>query len=128
MVKAPAAKVLPEGYELAADFAGLPDPGAKVKGKLKAVGSRLKARVQCPGRFAACNDGTVVVKARGAGKFKVAKGTFEAEGGQRKTVKMKLTNRARQYFREHRKLKVTAKVKTAERIGAWKRNRKAVAR
>jgi hypothetical protein len=92
--------------------------------------------VKCPRRFAACNDGSITVKAAGrsqtskraAGRFKVAAGRFEAKGGKRKVVKMKLTRRARSYFRTHRKLKVTAKVKTAERVGAWKRDRRAVAR
>ena len=136
LVRAPAPKVLPDGYELASDFAELPDPGAKVKGKLRVVGSKLKARVKCPRRFAACNDGSITVKAAGrsrgskraGGRFKIAAGRFEAKGGKRKTVKMKVTRRARSYFRTHRKLKVAVKVKTAERVGAWKRNRRAVAR
>jgi hypothetical protein len=136
LVKAAAPRFLPEGYELAADFAQLPDPGAKVKGKLRVNGARINARVQCPGRFAACSDGSIEVKAAGRsaagkrarGRFKVATGQFEADGGDRVTVKMKLTPRARSYFRTHSKLKVTAKVKTAERKGAWKRKRTAVAR
>ena len=139
LVKAPGPKVVPDGYELARDFAELPDPGAKVKGKLKIVGSKLKARVKCPRRFAACNDGTIEVRARGGSKgsagskragkrFKVAGGEFEAKGGKRATVKMKLTRRARAYFKTHRELKVLAKVRTAERRGAWKGKRKAVVR
>ena len=43
-------------------------------------------------------------------------------------MRMKLTPRARRYFRTHRKLRVAAKVKTHERVGAWKGNRKAVVR
>jgi Acetyl xylan esterase (AXE1) len=136
LVKAAAPRFLPDGYELAADFADLPDPGAKVKGKLRVTGSRITARVQCPRRFAACSDGSIELKAaagskagkRARGRFKVATGQFEAGGGERVNVKMKLTPRARSYFRTHSKLKVKAKVKTAERKGAWKRNRKAVAR
>jgi hypothetical protein len=129
LVKAPAPKVLPDGSELAGDFAALPDPGAKVKGKLEVIGSKLKARVKCPNRFAACTDGTIKVKGkRKGGRFKVAKDQFEAKGGKLKTVRMKLTRKARRYFRDHRKLKATAKVKTAERVGAWKRKRNAVVR
>ena len=136
MVRAPAPKFLPEGYELARDFAELADPGAKVKGKLKVTGSKLRARVKCPNRFEACTDGTIAVRAAGRsaaakrarGRFKVAAGTFEADGGKVTTVRMKLTPRARAYFRTHRKLRVAAKVKTHERVGAWKRNRKAIVR
>ena len=136
MVRAPAPKFVPEGYELARDFTELPEPGAKVKGKLKVTGSTLRTRVKCPNRFAACTDGSIAVRAAGGsapgkrarGRFKVAAGRFEADGGTVTTVRMKLTPRARRYFRTHRKLRVAAKVRTHERVGAWKGNRKAVVR
>ena len=136
MVRAPAPKFLPEGYELARDFTELPEPGAKVNGKLRVTGSKLRTRVKCPNRFAACTDGSIAVRAAGGsapgkrarGRFKVATGRFEADGGRVTTVRMKLTPRARRYFRTHRKLRVAAKVKTHERVGAWKGNRKAVVR
>jgi hypothetical protein len=41
---------------------------------------------------------------------------------------MKLTPRARRYLHTHSKLRVAAKVRTHERVGAWKGNRKAVVR
>ena len=136
MVRAPAPKFLPEGYELARDFTELPEPGAKVKGNLKVTGSTLRTRVKCPNRFAACTDGSIAVRAAGGsapgkrarGRFKVGAGRFEADGGRVTTVRMKLTPRARRYFRTHRKLRVAAKVRTTSGVGAWKGNRKAVVR
>ena len=51
LVKAPAERVLPEGYELAADFAALGNPHPQLaKTKLKRKGSKLFANRLLPGR------------------------------------------------------------------------------
>ena len=101
--------MLPDGYELARDFAEL-DPGAKVKGKLKVVGSEAEGAGQMPApvrRLQRRHDrgpgrrgskGSAGSKRAGK-RFKVAKGEFEAKGGKRTTVKMRLTRRARAYSR-----------------------------
>lgn len=121
LVGAPAAKVLPQGYELASDFAALETASPRLaKRKLKVKGSKLIAKVSCPTDFAACNNGKVVItsaktKDSAAKAFKVAKGKFaKIVGGKSKTVKLKLTGKARKYFAEKRKLAVSATVTTAE--------------
>ena len=127
LVKSPAPKFLPDGYELAADFAALSDIGAKLKGKLLRSGSKLEGKVTCPKRWAACNDGTVEVRSaekrhtKRHTKFTVAKGTFKTKGGKTKTVRMKLTRKARKALAQRGKLKVSVKVKTGERVGAWRK-------
>ncbi len=134
LVKAPAPKTVPAGYELSADFAALPYPQAKVIGKLKVRGKRLWAKVKCPGAFAACNDGDLRVRAVGAGKkgrpnlVAKKKGFDDLAGGKRAKLKMKLTGKARRYFAEHRKLKVKTKTRSTETLGAKKQRKKAVAR
>ena len=125
-VGAPSPKLLPDGYALAADFAALRYPSAKLAGKkLKVKGKKkVKAKVSCPARFEACNDGTVVLtkgkqspdrEAAKPKRFKVAKGKFDSiDGGSTKSVKLKLTDKARKYLRTHKKIKVTAELTIAE--------------
>ncbi len=136
LVKAPAPKFLPQGYELAADFAALGDPRAKLaKRKLKVKGRKLKAKVSCPAAFEACTKGKVVVKSAGkshkagakAKKFTVAKGKFKRIAGAKKaSINMKLKGKARRHFAGHRKLKVMVKVKSSETTGAAKTKAKAI--
>lgn len=134
LVKAPAARFLPAGYELARDFAELGSPAAKLKGeKLKVKGSRLVAKVACPAAFAACHDGAVVVKAKlkkGKGKQKpIAKGSFaEIAGGGAKKLKLKLTGKARKYFKQRSKLAVRAEITVAETDAVGGGKAKAVSR
>ena len=64
-----------------------------------------------------------MLKSRGAkGKrsFTVAKGRFELAGGAKRHVNLKPTARARKYLRSHGRLPVTAKVTSAETLGAAK--------
>jgi hypothetical protein len=125
VVKAPAPKVVPEGYELAADFEGL-DPRPKLaKGPLKVKGDTLLAEVRCPRRFATCDRGRVTVTPAGKAKFKVGKGKFSLDGGDSEKVEIGLTAKAERYFDGHDGLKVAAKVKSAEVTGAAKHKRKA---
>lgn len=134
LVRAPAKKFLPKGYQLAADFAAAAEraPRAKLtKGKLRVSGDRLIARVKCPRQFASCNDGRIVVSATAGSKagkraFKVATGRFESKGGSKEQVKMKLTRRARGYFADRDGLGVTAKVTSAETDGKLKQRRRAI--
>ena len=138
LVKAPAERFLPSGYELAKDFADLDHPAAGLKGKkLKVKGRKLTATVTCPDAFVACHDGAIVVKAklRKAGKGKgragsklrtIAKGGFdEVAGGGSARVRMKLSARAVRYFRSKRKLSVKAEITVAETDAVGRANGKA---
>lgn len=126
-VVAPRARILPEGYELAADFAALGDPRPKLaKGALKVNGGKLLARVKCPGRFDSCNDGFVVVRKAGKGAgFLVAAGSFEADGGETDRLSLKLTKRARGYFAKHRGMSTKTLVFSDESDPGEQQRRKA---
>jgi predicted acyl esterase len=129
LVKAPAEKFLPSGYELAKDFADLDHPTAKLKGKkLKVKGRKATAKIACPDAFAACNDGKVVVTAKikkpkkhGHGASKpakakvVARGKFDGvAGGHTAKVKLKLTKKAAKSLKRKPKLKAKVEVSSAE--------------
>jgi len=115
LVGSPAPKVVQEGYELAADFKALAKPKAAVKGKLKVNGKKAVAKVTCPAEFVACNDGTLVANATKGGKFKAASGTFGSiAGGTTKSVKLKLTGKARKKLAKKPKLKVRTELTIAE--------------
>ena len=82
LVKQPAPRVLPDGYALAADYAGLPDLRPTLEQtKLKRKGPKLFANVGCPTEWASCNNVKVNVttKAPDAGKKpnKVASRTYK---------------------------------------------------
>ncbi len=133
LVGAAAEKFLPDGYELAADFAALANPHPKLsKRKLKVKGSKLVGKLACPGAFAACNDLKVVATGKSSGKaaakkFKVAKGKLKkVAGGKSKTLKLKLTGKAKKYFRENSKLKLTVEISSAELAEAETQKAKAV--
>ena len=107
LVEAPAPKVLPKGAKLAFDYTGR-DPRAKVK---------------CPSEFETCRGGKIVLKSRavkGMRSFTVAKVKFQLAGGAKRHVNLKPTARARKYLRSHGRLPVTAKVTSAETLGAAK--------
>ena len=121
LVKAPEAKVLPSDYQLAADFAALGSPHPKLaKTKLKLKGKKLTGKVACPTEFAVCNDGRLVVttkkpKPTAKKPKKVAKGKFTSiAGGRTKGVKMKLTGKAKKYFKAKSKLKVYVQISSDE--------------
>jgi predicted acyl esterase len=138
LVKLPAPKVVPEGYELAADFAALGEPRAKLtKGKLKVKARRLRARVRCPKDFAACTDGKVKLRTAGRarrvegarGKFTVAKGSFpELAGGEKRVLKLKLKRKARRYFSERRHLAIRSEVTSVETLTPAEQRKNAVAK
>lgn len=129
LIKAPAPKFLPRGYDLAADVIALGDPRAKLaKGGLVVRGRKLEAKVECPARFAACTRGQLKVSAakpsgggKRATKLTVAKGRFTLVGGKRKTLRMQLNGKARRYLREHPQPSVKTQVTSSETRGAAKR-------
>jgi predicted acyl esterase len=132
VVGAPADRILPLKYELAADFAALPSPEPSLaKKKLEVKGSKLIGKLACPDEFAACND--IVAQATGKAaakkKFKVAKGKLgSVRGGKAKKLKLKLTEKGKKYFAGHSKLKLKVEITSAELAEATTQKAKAVAK
>ncbi len=120
LVRAPAPRLVPDGYKLAADFNR--DPRAKLTaGPIRVDGANLRTKVKCPPSFALCRDGGIVLKSRlGSPKrrFKVARTEFSLKGGARRSITMAPTAKARRYLRDHSRLPVIAKVTSAETVGA----------
>jgi predicted acyl esterase len=123
LVKAPAERVLPDGYQLAADFAALPNPHLELTSKkLKRKGSRLFGKVSCPAEFASCNDGEVkltTTKPKPSAEKRpkvVAKRRFELmAGGETRKLGLKLKRQAKRYLsRTKPKLQVYAQISSAE--------------
>jgi predicted acyl esterase len=121
LVGAAAEKFLPDGYELAADFAALASPHPKLsKRKLELKGAKLLGKLACPSAFAACNDLEIVAttgksKKAAAKKVKVAKGKLKkVAGGKAKKLKLKLTGKGKKLFSESSKLKLTVEISSAE--------------
>ena len=86
LVGAPATEFLPDGYELAADFAALSHPHPKLAKRSSSARARSCSRkVRCPAEFAACNNGKVKVTSKkpkpASKKPKVAKGKFKTIAG-----------------------------------------------
>ena len=128
-VGAPAPKQVPRGYELAPDYAALPDPRPKLAGgNLKVRGDELRAKVKCPGAFEACHDVNAVVKSsqKKAGKFRVASGDVEAiQGGRAKALRMDLTSKAERYFDRNGGLRTKVILRSEEVAGKTKIGRRA---
>jgi dienelactone hydrolase len=130
LVKAPAPKVVPDGYDLAAEFAALPSRSAKLAGKkLKVKGGKAKAKVSCPAAFAACTAGKLKLKATGKKKFNAGSAGFDQiKGGKSATLKVKLSKRAKRSLKKHPKLAVKATLTINEVDRASKKNAKLVAK
>jgi predicted acyl esterase len=119
LVAAAAKRVLPEGEELAADFAALAERHPKLASrKLDASGGKLLGEVACPKRWSTCNDVEVVVTAgskQAKARVEVASGTrSKVGGGTEKKIKLKLTNRGRKLVRSQSKTKVKVEITSAE--------------
>jgi hypothetical protein len=117
LIGAMAEKFLPNGYELASDFAGLASPEPKAKGKFKAKGSNLVGKLKCPGAYAACNAIEVTATANKSSKKKVKVATGKLKkvaGGKSKKLKLKLTGKGRKLLAEESKLKLTLEIEAAE--------------
>jgi acetyl esterase/lipase len=110
-VSAPASKFVPDGYELAPDFADLPDLELELaKSNLKAKNDRVKVKVDCPDEVAACWDVSVKVKGQG---MKIADGTIKKiKGGDDGGKNLRLTNKAERYFEDHSKLKAKVTIRS----------------
>jgi Acetyl xylan esterase (AXE1) len=112
LVGAAAKRFLPEGEELAADFAALPNRHPALRRRLEASGRRLVGRFACPGSWARCHELSVVVTKRGR---KVASGELDKlRGGRQKNLELKLTRRGRKLLRERSKIKVKLEIAAAE--------------
>lgn len=116
LVGAPAPKFVPQGYELAADFAAIHHPFPRLLNRrLRTGGKSVSLRVKCPKKFDSCHGGKIKLKASGPG-FKVAGAEFGyVDGGGSPRLKAKLTKRARKYLAtKRRRLEVTSTVSVDE--------------
>ena len=68
LVGAFADRFLPAGYELAADFASLPELHPTTKQKFTKKGQKLIGSLHCPSEWAACNEVRVVARAKSKGR------------------------------------------------------------
>ncbi len=124
LVKAPAPRVLPDrpGVELApgnedvgsislADYAKqaeADDVGRlKVKGRAKAKGKKLTARVTCAKKYDRCKKATIKFKgiSKGSKGLIAKKGGVKVGAGKTRKVKFKLTKKGRKIFRKNKKAK-----------------------
>jgi predicted acyl esterase len=120
LVGAMAEKFLPEGYELAVDFADLGNPHPKLRGRaLEVVGSNLLGSLKCPRAFDSCHRvklvATVPSSAKAAKRLKVAKGKLKkARGGKTKRVKLHLNGRGRALLAAGGTLKLSVEISAKE--------------
>jgi len=123
-VKSPQPKVLPAGVELAGDYAGIgsvsidewarrndPDPvvgAVSLNGRLKVKGKFLTTKVTCKIGNDSCSKSTLIVKGapkkgkKGKKLLVVKKGGLTANPGQTRTVRIKLTGKARKFFKDRK--------------------------
>ena len=126
VVKAPQQKFLPQGYQLAKDFADLPPtPSVGFAGrKFKQKRKNVKARVSCPAEFDSCNDGSVRLYGSFGAKKKDGKRTrrrvslkasFDSiPAGQVSVVKVRLDGKTRRHLQKVKKMRLSAYVSSAE--------------
>ena len=123
LVTKPAAKVLPNrpavalapGYTSSVPVDTIGKKRLQVIGKLKAKGKKLKVRVRCDKAADSCPKTALVVR---KDKSRIASGKrIKVASGRMKTVKLKLTRKARKLFRTNgrnlKKAKVKVTIKTA---------------
>jgi Acetyl xylan esterase (AXE1) len=128
-VKAPAPKLVRNGYRLAAGFKALrPQRAELAPGPVEVAGNRILVRVACPASFLACRRGRIRVKGlpRGAPDFLAARRRFFARGGTVERVALPLRRDARRHLRRHRALRVRITIASAETTGAAVETRYAV--
>ncbi|MET0927098.1 MAG: acetylxylan esterase [Solirubrobacterales bacterium] len=131
LVGVAAKRILPKGYELAADFAALKALHPKTKQKFKQKGGKLVGTLKCPKRFAACNAIKVIASSNKKAKkpAKIAKGKLKAvAGGKSKKLKLKLNGKGRQLLKSDPKLKLRLQIESAELAKPVKQNAKAKAK
>ncbi|MCB0875284.1 MAG: acetylxylan esterase [Solirubrobacterales bacterium] len=118
LVGAPAPKYVPQGYDLAPDFAALRHPNPRLlnrKLRVSGKGKIVKPRVKCPKKFDSCHAGRLTLKARDAG-FKMGSAKFgTVDGGGTPKLTIRLTKRARKYIKtKHRRLAFESTTSVAE--------------
>jgi hypothetical protein len=105
-------RFLPAGYELAADFASLPELHPTTKQKFRIKGQKLVGGLLCPAEWAACNDVRVVARAKSTGKqtaklVNIAKSKPQTlTGGSSKKLMLKLSRKGRKLLARKPKLKL----------------------
>jgi hypothetical protein len=120
LVGAFADRALPAGYELAADFASLPNLHPTAKRGLKRKGKGLEGKLICPAAWAACNDVRVVARAkpkvkRGARLVKVAKSRPQTlAGGSPEKLRLKLSRKGRKLLDRKPRLALRLEITAAE--------------
>ena len=130
LVKAPARKVLPAGYELADDYRSIgsvaPDGAPKPAAKATGSGRNLKLSLNCGG-VNLCRPVTVEIKGSNKPLKNVViarKSGIRLTAGKTTVVSFKLTAKARKAFRDSRKTvrkrgkKVSSIVKGLRKTGA----------
>jgi predicted acyl esterase len=125
LVGSAAERLLPQGEELAADFAALPDRRPKLASrKLEASRTKLSGRLACPKRWEACHGLSVVATKGGS---EVASGELaRVRGGKDKKLKLELNRRGRKLVRNHAKTKLKVEIGAAELAEAAIQKAKAV--
>ena len=122
-VKAPAAKFLPEGYELARDFAERNRPSLRLTTaprRLRAADGDVTVRLRCPASFEACHRGRVRIvwnpkKGKGEGML-IARGTAGGTlaGGATRSRELSLTRRGRRLLGRQNRVSVLAVTRSWE--------------
>ena len=121
-VKAPAAKVVPEGRQLARDFAERRTASLRLApGKrLNAEGGDVSVRLRCPAYFEACHRGRVRIvwnpkNGKGEGML-IARGPAGGTltGGETRTRDLNLTRRGRKLLNRHDAVRVIAVTRSHE--------------
>ncbi len=120
VVGASAPKLLPKGYRLAADFAALPAPHARLVGdKLRLRRGTLTATVRCPAAFVACHDGRVALTVPGR-RLTVASGEFDdVAGSATAEVELVPAPKAVRRLAALGRTRAWAAVTTAETVDPW---------
>jgi hypothetical protein len=120
LVGAFADRFLPAGYELAADFASLPELHPTTKQSFKKRGQKLAGILLCPAEWAACDDVRVVARAKSKGKrnarlVKVAKSKPQTlAGGSSKKLKLTLSRKGRKLLERRPKLRLKLEIRATE--------------
>jgi predicted acyl esterase len=119
-VKAPAPKVVPKGYRLAAGVRGLGRAGARAAGRARGRGGRLHRAVRCPKAWRRCNRVRVSVKATAPRLRGVVAGGRLAgiRGGKTRRLSLRLRPRARRFMRSHSGFRARVATGSTERSGA----------
>jgi hypothetical protein len=120
LVGAFADRFLPARYELAADFASLPDLHPTTNQKFKKKGQKLVGSLRCPAKWAACNDVRVVARAKSEGmqsakQVTVAKSKPQTlAGGSSRKLKLKLSSKGRKLLEREPQLKLKLEITATE--------------